>query len=152
MLLYLLLLFTLVPIAEIFVLIRISEVIEVGPTIGLIILTGVVGAALARREGLRTLLKIQESMSRGIMPAAELVEGMMIFAAGAMLVTPGVLTDALGFSLLIPPIRAFMRKRLTDYFRNRIVVTGPSTMYKGERQDQFIDVEYEDLSEDKKAE
>ncbi len=147
MLLHLLLLFTLVPIAEIFVLIRISEVIEVGPTIALIIFTGVVGAALARREGLRTLLKIQESMSKGVMPTTELVEGMMIFAAGAMLVTPGVLTDALGFSLLIPPIRVFMRKRLSDYFKNRIVVTGPSAMYEDRSQEQFIDVEYEDLSD-----
>ncbi len=142
MFLWLLLLFTVVPVVEIALLVRIGRSIDVGPTIGLVILTGVVGAGLAKHQGLRTMQRIQADLSAGRMPAVELVNGIMILAAGLLLVTPGVLTDALGFALLIPPIRNLLRGSLTRYFKKRMVIVAPG----GESpprtgSDEFIDVE-----------
>ena len=150
MLLYLLLLFTLVPIVEIWILIRIGQAISVGPTIALIVLTGVVGAALARREGLRTLGRINQSLARGVVPTRDLVEGLMIFVAGVTLVTPGVITDAVGFAVLIPPIRAWLRRRLTEYFKKRVVMVQPPVDFGGGADDEFIDVEYRDVTEERR--
>ena len=149
---YLLLLFTLVPVLEIWILIRIGQAIDVGPTIGLIILTGVVGAALARREGMRVLLRINESLSRGQMPANEVIEGLMIFVAGIALVTPGIVTDTIGFAVLIPPIRAWLRRRLVRYFKARIVVTGAEVEYSHSLDDDFIDVECHDVTDEHRGE
>jgi UPF0716 protein FxsA len=142
----LLLLFTLVPIVEIWVLIRIGQTIHAGPTIALIILTGLVGAALARREGLRTLRRINENLARGVMPAAEMVEGLMIFAAGVALVTPGVITDAIGLAVLVPAVRAWIRKRLTDHFKKHVTVTHYTAGPTARADDDIIDVEFEDVT------
>ncbi len=144
MLLYLFLLFTILPILEIWVLLQIGHVIHVGPTIGLILFTGVVGAALARREGLRTLSRIRENLSQGVMPTSELVDGMLIFLAGALLVTPGVITDAFGFLLLIPFLRRWFRRQLSDYFKRRIVVVGPAG---SPFEHEVIDVEARDVTD-----
>jgi len=144
---HLLLLFTLVPILEIWLLIRIGQAIDVGPTIVLVIATGVIGAALARREGLRTLTRINESLARGIMPAAEMVEGLMITVAGVALVTPGVVTDAIGLAILIPPVRAWLRRRLTDYFKKRVTLIQYPPGPTGPSDKQFIDVEVRDVTD-----
>lgn len=112
----LLLLFTAVPLAELLLLVEIGERIGAGPTVLLVLATGVVGAWLARREGTRSFRQIQVSLSRGSLPARELFHGLLILMAGAFLVTPGVLTDALGFALLVRPARdriiAALRSRL----------------------------------------
>jgi len=122
---FLLLLFVCVPIIEIWLLIRIGQAIHAGPTIALVILTGIIGAALARREGARTLFRIQETMGRGEIPAQAMVEGVLVFVAGLLLVTPGVLTDCAGFLLLLPPVRAVTARKLVDHFRSRVILTGP---------------------------
>ncbi len=80
-----------------------------GPTIVLVFVTGVVGAGLARSQGLQTLAAIQRDMAAGVMPAPRLMDGVMILLAGAMLITPGVLTDAVGFLLLVPATRQIIR-------------------------------------------
>jgi len=121
---FLLILFVGVPLLELALLLRIARAIALGPTLGLILLTGVLGAALARREGARTLMRIQQTLSRGELPAQAMVEGVLIFIAGVVLVTPGVITDAFGFCLLIPPIRAWVARRMHAYFRKRTIVTG----------------------------
>lgn len=112
----LLLLFTLVPLGELFLLVEIGERIGVGPTILLVIATGVLGASLARREGTRSLRAIQERLSSGTLPARELFHGLMILLAGAFLVTPGVVTDVVGFGLLVRPLR----DRIIDAVRTRL--------------------------------
>ena len=91
---------------------------KTGPalTVGLILFTGTLGAWLTKQQGLSTLSKIQKAMSEGRMPASELVDGGMILFAGALLLTPGILTDAFGFSLLVPPCRAVYRKLLKKMF------------------------------------
>lgn len=118
----LLLLFTLVPLIELYVLLRIGSRLGVAPTILLVVVTGVVGAQLARREGVRTLRQIQGQLQRGVMPTEGLVDGALILAAGLLLVTPGVLTDAVGFGLLFPLTRAVLRQ----YVRRRLEAAVPA--------------------------
>lgn len=118
----LLLLFTLVPLVELYVLLRLGSRLGVAPTILLVIVTGVIGAQLARREGVRTLRQIQERLQRGTMPTEALIDGALIVAAGLLLVTPGVLTDAVGFGLLFPPTRVALRR----YVRGRLETAVPA--------------------------
>ncbi|MCH7720738.1 MAG: FxsA family protein [Planctomycetes bacterium] len=135
MFLRLLLAFTIVPLLELALLIRIGEWLGVWETIGVVVLTGVVGAALARREGVRALGRIQASMNQGILPARELVEGCMILASGLLLVTPGVLTDVVGFALLIPAVRSRVGRYAREAVRRRMTIIDTSSA------DGFIDVE-----------
>ena len=147
MFLKLLLLFTVVPILELALLIQIGRAIDVGPTIALVILTGVVGAALARHQGLRTLGRIQEQLARGAMPAMEMVDGLMILLAAAVLIAPGVITDCFGLILLIPPARALVRKRVTEYLKKRLVMIEPPRDAASPAGDRFVDVEARDVSD-----
>jgi UPF0716 protein FxsA len=139
MLLRLLLLFILVPLIEVALLIQIGDWMGVLPTIGLVIFTGVVGAALARREGLRTWRAIQAELAAGRLPGDRMVDGLLILLAGAVLVTPGVLTDTIGFLLLVPPVRARVRTWLKERFRLRYRVVDMSGPPADRRE--FIDVQ-----------
>ena len=110
------LLFTLLPALELSLLIAIGSRVGVLPTLALILLAGVAGASLARREGMRVWLSVNRELSAGRMPAGELMEAFLVLIAGVLLVTPGVITDLLGVALLIPPVRrivsAFVMHRL----------------------------------------
>lgn len=99
------LLFTLVPLVELALLIRIGEWVGALPTVALVATTGLVGAWLARREGTRSWTAVREELSAGRVPGRELLHTLMIVIAGALLVTPGVLTDAAGLLLLLRPFR-----------------------------------------------
>ena len=140
MLLPLLLLFTLLPLAELILLIKIGQAIDWPATIGLVVVTGVVGWWLAKREGLRTLRGIQSELAAGRLPGDRMVDALLILLAGAVLITPGIITDLIGFSLLIPPIRAVVRRRLEARFRSKIVVTYPPHVRR-DAEDDLIDVE-----------
>lgn len=122
MLVRLLLLFIIVPAVELFLLIEIGQQIGTLPTLGLIVFTGALGAFLAKRQGLQVLQKIRTQTSSGQLPAEALVDGLIILLAGAVLMTPGVLTDVLGFLCLIPMsrkvIKNFIWRRLERTFRN----------------------------------
>jgi UPF0716 protein FxsA len=112
--------FVTVPFAELWLLLHLGSVVGAGPTFGLVILTGAVGAWLARREGYRTLLAIQNEMAKGALPAGELVDGMIIFMGGALLLTPGILTDALGFAMIIPFTRFLIRRSLVAWMQRKV--------------------------------
>lgn len=105
----LLLLFILVPLLELYLLVRMGAWIGVLPTIVIVFATGIVGAALARREGLRTLWEARASLSRGETPGRALLDGLAILVGGALLLTPGLLTDLVGFTLLLPGTRGWIR-------------------------------------------
>ena len=120
----LLALFIAIPVVELFLFLQIGSRIGLMPTIAIVILTGILGASLTRSQGLKTLARYQQALAEGRMPHEEVIEGLMILAAGAVLLTPGFLTDAIGFLLLVPPIRAEVRKRLTGYLSGRIHVVG----------------------------
>ncbi|NOX58727.1 MAG: FxsA family protein [Planctomycetes bacterium] len=167
---YLLLLFISMPILELWLLIQIGGVMGAGPTIALVVLTGIIGAGLARREGLRTMLKIQERMAAGAIPTDDMVEGLLIFVSAVLLVTPGVITDAVGFAMLIGPIRRVVRAKLVKQFKTRTVVRpgqGASVQFhaagfaatrptrKPTREQiedrQFIDVPFHDVTDESNA-
>jgi len=115
-----LLLFLLTPVVEFYLFIQVDQLIGFGPTIGLIILTGIAGSYLARREGLNTWQRLNERLSSGDLPGKELVDGIIILVAGALLVTPGVLTDVVGFMGLLSPTRALIRKVLMRRFKSKM--------------------------------
>ncbi len=121
MFLRLLLLFTTVPLIELALLVEIGKRVGLPATIALVIITGVLGAWLARREGLRTLARLQQELQAGRMPAEALLDGLMIFVAGAVLLTPGLLTDLFGFSLLVPRARAAIRSLVAKRLKQRFV-------------------------------
>lgn len=125
----LLLLFLLTPAVELALLIQVDKLIGFGPTIGLIIATGIAGSYLARREGLNTWQRLNERLQSGDLPGKELVDGVIILVAGALLVTPGVFTDIVGFIGLLPPTRALVRKALMRRFQSK--------MERGSMQVQF---------------
>ena len=99
------LLFLLVPLAELWFLIKVGGWIGALPTIALTVMTAVIGASLARLQGLQTLLRVRQTVARGETPAIEMVEGALLLAAALLLLTPGFFTDALGFAFLLPPVR-----------------------------------------------
>ncbi len=106
----LIILFIVVPAVELTLLIEIGSRIGTVATLGLIVLTGFVGATLARMQGFLVLRRIQTSMNRGELPASSLVDGLIILIAGALLITPGILTDAVGFLCLVPGFRNSLKK------------------------------------------
>jgi UPF0716 protein FxsA len=116
----LLLLFIALPALELALLIEIGQRIGTLETIGLIVVTGIVGAAAARSQGLRVLSSVQERLARGEMPADSLVDGLMILVASALLVTPGVLTDAFGFLCLVPAFRRVVKREVIRRFEQAV--------------------------------
>ncbi|AQQ68277.1 membrane protein FxsA [Microbulbifer agarilyticus] len=117
-----LLLFIIMPILEMWVLIRVGEEIGALPTIGLVLLTAVVGLALLKRQGLSTIMRAQQKMAVGELPAQEMAEGIFLAVGGALLLTPGFITDAIGFACLIPGIRHLFLGKLLSHV---VVVRGP---------------------------
>lgn len=123
MLTRLFLLFTIVPLAELYFLIKIGRYIGALNTILIVLATAFLGAALARLEGLRTMQQIFRNLSRGIVPAEEMVDALLIFGAGVLLITPGVLTDFFAVFLLIPFTRTYFKRWLRKKF-DRMVASG----------------------------
>ena len=97
-----------VPIMEIAVFIQAGELIGLWPTLATIILTAFIGTALLRHQGLATLRRVQDTMNAGKPPVAELFDGMCLVVAGLLLLTPGFVTDAVGFLLFVPPLRTLL--------------------------------------------
>jgi UPF0716 protein FxsA len=105
----LVLLFIVVPIVELYVIIQVGHVLGVANTLGLLILVSFVGAWLMKREGLSTWRRAQRQVEAGTVPGRELVDGALIVLAGALLLAPGFVTDAVGLLLLLPPVRGSVR-------------------------------------------
>lgn len=120
MLIKLILLFTIVPFIELSLLIELGAYIGTLNTIMVVVITGIVGAFMARIAGLSVLFKIQENLRAGIVPKDELFDGILILIAGALLLTPGLLTDAAGFLLLLPLGRAGVKKWLKEVVKKKM--------------------------------
>ena len=125
MLLKLFLAFTIIPIIEIYLLIEIGSMFGALTAVTFVILTGFLGAFLARMQGLQTLYRIQESLSEGRMPSGELLDALLIVIAGLVLLTPGFLTDSAGFLLLIPSTRNFIKYWLRRQIELRYMSNRP---------------------------
>jgi len=111
-----LLLFILAPIAEIWLMIDIGSVIGAGWTVLIIIATAIIGASLVRYQGLGVYTRMNLSASRGELPAMEMIEGLSLLISGALLLTPGFITDTLGFLILIPPLRRWFALNMLKRF------------------------------------
>jgi UPF0716 protein FxsA len=121
-------LFILVPLVELYLLIELGSRIGVAATIAIVVVTGLIGAWLARSQGLRALNEVRSSLAVGEMPAEAIMDGLLILVAGAVLLTPGLLTDALGFFLLIPRGRRTMRSLARRWIFDTRDETRPDTI------------------------
>ena len=122
---YLIVLFIGLPIVELALLFELHGMVGFMPTVLLVLLTGIAGAALVRRQGVAILSTIQQEMARGNVPAPQMIDGVMVLVAGALLVTPGLITDVAGFLLLVPfvrkQIRLWLKKKLEEKVRRGYV-------------------------------
>ncbi|MEA3410261.1 MAG: FxsA family protein [Pseudomonadota bacterium] len=134
-------LFVFLPLVEIFLLIQVGGLIGALPTVGLVVTTAVAGAGLLRQQGLATLARLNEEMGRGVLPAQSLMEGAALLVGGAMLLTPGFLTDAAGLMCLLPPTRRFLLSRLAG----RVQMMRPPGAPGGEAGGRVIEGEFDVL-------
>jgi len=132
-------LFIVLPILEMVVLIKVGGAIGALATIGLVLLTAIVGVALLKRQGISALMRAQHKMHSGEMPVTELIEGIFLAVGGAFLLTPGFITDFLGFCCLIPGIRQIIIVQGLRYFKP---VTVTSNTSDGTKNNQTIDGEF----------
>jgi UPF0716 protein FxsA len=142
--LILLVAFIVVPLAEIAVLIQVGGLIGLWPTLALIVLTAVIGTAMLRQQGLSVLLRAQRQLEEGTIPITEVFEGFCLVIAGALLLTPGFITDAVGAVLLIPPVRAALYRQLRHRFEDRVIrepTAGPGPPPQG----PTIEVPFEEV-------
>lgn len=168
----LILLFTVVPIVELYILIQIGNEIGAFNTIMLVLITGIVGAVLAKSEGRQIIRNIQQEMNQGKMPGDELINGLCVLVGGAMLLTPGIVTDIFGFILIIPFTRIFLIKFIKRKIKSMIKEGTVNVYYnepkgfgsKSSSKDhrspyeedsqkgfgEVKDVDYEEVDEDKK--
>jgi len=122
MLVRLLLVLTAVPLAELMLLVWIAEHTSLGFTVALVLVTGAVGAWLARWQGITALRRIEEDLRKHRMPTDAIIDGVLVLVAGVMLVTPGVMTDSLGLLLLLPPTRRLFKASMRAYLKGRVTV------------------------------
>lgn len=143
-----LIIFVLIPLAEVYAFISVGEEIGVLKTLLLCVLTAVIGGFLVRQQGLETLFKAQKNLQSGHLPLDALFDGFCIVIAGALLLTPGFVTDTIGFLLLIPPFRLILRQLLTKYGKFKVHT---ASSHSSPSQDGVIEGEYEHVNEEKEA-
>lgn len=117
---YLLITFTAVPLIELMLLIKLGGIIGLIPTIGLVLFTGIFGAYLVRWQGISVLNTVRLEMNMGRMPASYLVDGVLLLISGALLITPGIITDLLGFSLVLPFSRRIYKKYIIKWLEKKV--------------------------------
>ena len=116
-------LFIVVPIAELYVIIKVGELIGVWPTLALLLADALLGALLLRHQGRGAWRRFNAALSERRFPGREVADGLMIAVGATLLLTPGFITDILGFILLVPPTRAIIRRLMQAYLGRRFVVT-----------------------------
>lgn len=109
---FLLIFFIVVPLTEMMLLFEVSDLIGGFPTLILVVATAVIGVQILKRQGLSTLLRANQRLQSGELPAQEIIEGMLLAGAGALLLTPGFITDTIGFILLTGPLRRPLARRI----------------------------------------
>ena len=128
MLLKLFLVFTIIPFLELYLLIEVGMLIGPVSTLALVVLTGFSGAYLARIQGMQTMFRVRSSLQQGIMPTEDLIDALLIFIAGIVLLTPGFLTDIAGLLVLFPVtriyIKRFMREKFNKWLKNQDIHFG----------------------------
>lgn len=135
------LLFTILPALELMLLIKVGSAIGIGNTFLIIVLTGIAGATLARVQGFSVWRNIQASLNRGEVPTEEMLNGLMIFCGGIVLLTPGLLTDTFGFLLLIPVTRNLIKL----YVKNKMVqINSQGTIIRSNSSSKYTRFDFDD--------
>lgn len=132
----LVLLFIFIPIAELYVIIKVGEAIGILPTLAILIADALLGSMLLRQQGRAAWRRFNAAIAEGRFPGREAADGVMIAVGGTLLLTPGFITDVFGLLLLIPPTRALVRHGLFRYLRRRVVVVGGAEGGYGSAQDR----------------
>jgi UPF0716 protein FxsA len=143
--LWVVLLLVVAPLTELYLMIQVAHVIGGWDTIALLLIESAIGAWLLKRQGLATLARISEAVSGGRVPSKELVDGLLILVAGALMLAPGFIGDVIGFLLLLPPtrapVRALVLKRFADGRHGRFfAASGPGTRFVGTFRAGSLDV------------
>lgn len=140
-LLRLLVLFIAAPFVEMTLLLLLADVTSWQVALALVIVTGIAGSWLTKSQGTRTFRRIREELAAGRMPAEDLLDAVLIFLAGTLLLTPGILSDLLGLSIMIPYCRRFYRQRLIKWFKARFNLQAftPSTGAPAQGSSEVID-------------
>ena len=120
----LVLLFIVVPIAELYVIIKVGEAIGILPTLAILLADALLGSMLLRHQGRAAWRRFNSAIAEGRFPGREAADGVMVAVGGTLLLTPGFITDVAGLLLLVPPTRALIRAGLFRYLRRRVVVVG----------------------------
>lgn len=118
----LLLLLVMIPIAELWLLFQLSDAFGFFTTLALVFGAGIVGAWLAKWQGLQTIIRMQNDMRQGVLPSQTIKDGALILVAGVLLILPGVISDVLGLALLVPPIRKLVMRGLSRWFASHVRV------------------------------
>ncbi len=148
------LLFIMIPLAEIMVFMKMTGIIGLGTSLLLAFLTAILGGAIVKYQGIQTLSKAQNNLNQGQLPSKELFDGLCIVAAGATLITPGFITDIIGFSLLVPALRERLRIALSSSgkFQAHNFTAGQNGFSEQKPHDpDVIDVEYETIDDTKNS-
>ncbi len=149
--------FIIIPFAEIIVFMSVSDVIGLGTALIMALITAILGGAIVRYQGIQTIMNAQKNLRQGILPSRELFDGLCLVAAGATLITPGFITDVIGFLLLVPAFREILLKKLIHSGRFEASSFGaehngsfndPYKDHHNFRDPDVIDVEYETVDED----
>jgi UPF0716 protein FxsA len=148
--LFLLAAFITVPLVEIALFIQVGGWLGLVPTLALIVLTAVIGTAVMRHQGFTVLGRAQRELERGGVPVQEVFEGVCLVIAGALLLTPGFLTDAIGAVLLLPPVRAALYRRVKAHLEARVIAAGQAPPGAGGRP-PVIEGEFEEVGPDRPA-
>ena len=135
------LLFIVVPIAELYVIIQVGEAIGVLPTVAILLLDSVIGSWLLRQQGRVAWRRFNAALQAGRPPAQETIDGALILMGGALLLTPGFLSDVLGLALLLPPSRAVLRRMLARRFLGRMVGGMANRRVRTARPDRTYDID-----------
>ncbi|MFT6113871.1 MAG: UPF0716 protein FxsA [Oleispira sp.] len=146
----LLIIFIVIPLIELAVILKVNSFIGIGWTLGLIVITAFVGVKLLRQQGISTLLRANQKMQQGQIPAQELAEAFLLALAGALLLTPGFVTDAFGFMLLVPATRRALVHKVIAFITPRMMTGGSFQSTSSFQEGSFKDVHSQnDRSQDK---
>jgi UPF0716 protein FxsA len=153
----LIILLIIVPLLEIYLFLEVGSILGIGPTLLIILLTAVLGAYFVRQQGVSLLFKARQKMDENKLPADEIFSGLCVLSAGLLLLTPGFFTDTIGFLLLVPAVRAFLKEVLMDAvlggFTYGFVDTDTVRWAKGKYDDKYkkddtvIEAEFEDITD-----
>jgi len=149
----LLLAFVITPIVEIAVFIEIGDVIGLWPTLAIVVITAMAGTAMLRAQGLATFASAQQCIARGEFPVRQVFDGACLLVAGALLLTPGFVTDGIGLALFLPPVRNLLRRWVLSRGRFQIhagqVHTGMNTEPRPEREDGVVEGEFHEVDRER---